>query len=166
MQSGGHHPPKPRSQAIAASDHFPALTTGRGQIGQTATRPTSLGELEFCMSSYLSPCPILESFVRNVQEDFPKEEPVKVTRFAHAISHTPSEAHSQRARKRFEWAFEMADGNSQSDPKWREIKPLGLRVRCNSLYFFLFVSIYQLFMSTFSVVGCAQAITPRNRRWK
>ena len=118
------------------------------------------------MSISLSPCPILESFVRNVQEDFPKEESVKVTRFAHAISHTPSEAHSQRARKRFEWAFEMAGGNSQYDPKWREIKPLGLRVRRNSLYFFLFILIYQLFMSTFSVVGYAQEITRRNRRWK
>ena len=48
----------------------------------------------------------------------------------------------------------------------RVFQPLGLRVRRNRLYFFLFVVIYQLFMSTFSVVGYIQELTGRNRRWK
>jgi biofilm PGA synthesis N-glycosyltransferase PgaC len=48
----------------------------------------------------------------------------------------------------------------------RFFKPLGLRVRRDSLYFFLFILIYQLFMSTFSVVGYAQELARRNRRWK
>ena len=48
----------------------------------------------------------------------------------------------------------------------RVFQPLGLRVRRNRLHFFLFVVIYQLFMSTFSVVGYVQELTGRNRRWK
>ena len=74
------------------------------------------------MSKILSPSPMLESFVRNVQEEFPKEEVGKVNRFADAISHTTSEADSERARRCFHWAFEMADDKNQSHPRWREIK--------------------------------------------
>ena len=48
----------------------------------------------------------------------------------------------------------------------RVFRPLGLKVRRNRLYFFLFVVVYQLFMSTFSVIGYAQELTGRNRRWK
>lgn len=48
----------------------------------------------------------------------------------------------------------------------RVFQPLGLRVRRNRFYFFLFVVIYQLFMSTFSVVGYVQELSGRNRRWK
>ena len=48
----------------------------------------------------------------------------------------------------------------------RVFQPLGLRVRRNRVYFFLFVVIYQVFMSTFSVVGYTQELSGRNRRWK
>ena len=48
----------------------------------------------------------------------------------------------------------------------RVFQPLGLQVRRNRLHFFLFVVVYQLFMSTFSVIGYAQELTGRNRRWK
>jgi poly-beta-1,6-N-acetyl-D-glucosamine synthase len=48
----------------------------------------------------------------------------------------------------------------------RVFRPLGLRVRKNRLYFFLFVMIYQLFMSTFSVVEYTLELSGRNRRWK
>jgi hypothetical protein len=76
------------------------------------------------MSKILSPSPILESFVRNVQEDFPKVEAVKVEAFAEAISHSTSEADSERARRCFHWAYKKADDKNQSHPKWREIKEL------------------------------------------
>jgi len=76
------------------------------------------------MSKILSPSPILECFVRNVQEDFPKEESTKVDRFADAISRSTSEADSKRAHRCFHWAYEMADDKSQSHPRWKEIKEL------------------------------------------
>jgi len=48
----------------------------------------------------------------------------------------------------------------------RVFKPLGLKIRRNRFYFILFVLVYQLFMSTFSVVGYAQELTGRHRKWK
>jgi len=48
----------------------------------------------------------------------------------------------------------------------RVFKPLGLRVRRGRMSFFLFVVIYQTFMSTFSVIGYFQALTRRRRTWK
>ena len=48
----------------------------------------------------------------------------------------------------------------------RVFKPLGLDVRRNLLGLLLFVAVYQLFMSSFSVVGYAQELTRRTRRWK
>ena len=48
----------------------------------------------------------------------------------------------------------------------RVFKPLGLRVRRNFLGLFLFVVVYQVFMSSFSVIGYAQEFTRRARRWK
>jgi hypothetical protein len=74
------------------------------------------------MSKTLSPSPMLELFVRNVQEQFPKTEADKVDGFAEAIVRSTSEADSERARRCFHWAFEMADDKSQSHPRWREIK--------------------------------------------
>ncbi len=76
------------------------------------------------MSEILTPSPILECFVRNAQEDFPSEEAAKADRFAEAISHTTSEADTERARRCFHWAFTMADDKSRSHPRWREIKEL------------------------------------------
>jgi len=48
----------------------------------------------------------------------------------------------------------------------RVFEPLGREVRHNLVGLFLFVVIYQLFMSIFSVVGYAQELTWRTRRWK
>ena len=48
----------------------------------------------------------------------------------------------------------------------RVFEPLGREVRHNLVGLFLFVVIYQLFMSIFSVVGYAQELTRRTRRWK
>ena len=48
----------------------------------------------------------------------------------------------------------------------RVFKPLGLRVRRSALSLFLFVVVYQAFMSAFSVLGYAQELTRRARRWK
>ena len=76
------------------------------------------------MSKTLTPSPMIESFVRNVKEDFPPEEANKVDAFAEAISHTTSGADAERARRCFHWAFEMADDKNQSHPRWREIKEL------------------------------------------
>jgi hypothetical protein len=76
------------------------------------------------MSKILSPSPILESFVRNIHEEFPPEEAAKADRFGDAISRTTSEADSQRAHRCLHWAVEMADDKSQSHPRWREIKQL------------------------------------------
>jgi hypothetical protein len=76
------------------------------------------------MSKILSPSPILECFVRNVQDDFPKEESTKADRFAEAISRSTSEADPERARRCFHWAFKMADDKSQNHPRWKEIKEL------------------------------------------
>jgi biofilm PGA synthesis N-glycosyltransferase PgaC len=45
-------------------------------------------------------------------------------------------------------------------------EPLGLRIRRNLIALVLFVCLYQLVMSTVSVVGYAQQITGRRRRWK
>jgi len=45
-------------------------------------------------------------------------------------------------------------------------KPLGLHMRRNLVGLLVFVLIYQLFMSIFSVVGYTQEFTRRNRRWK
>jgi biofilm PGA synthesis N-glycosyltransferase PgaC len=45
-------------------------------------------------------------------------------------------------------------------------EPLGLRVRRNIFGLVLFVCVYQLIMSTVSVVGYAQQISGRRRRWK
>jgi biofilm PGA synthesis N-glycosyltransferase PgaC len=44
--------------------------------------------------------------------------------------------------------------------------PLGLRVRRNGLAFFLFVVLYQMVMSTASVVGYTQQLAGLRRRWK
>ncbi len=76
------------------------------------------------MSKTISPSPMLELFVRNVQEEFPKEEAAKAERFAAAIVKSDSEADSERARRCFHWAFEMADDKDQSHPRWHEIKEL------------------------------------------
>ncbi|MDE3065332.1 MAG: glycosyltransferase family 2 protein [Acidobacteriota bacterium] len=48
----------------------------------------------------------------------------------------------------------------------RVFRPLGLRVRRNLVGLFLFVVIYQVFMSSFSVLGYSQELTRRARRWK
>ena len=48
----------------------------------------------------------------------------------------------------------------------RVFRPLGLRVRRNPIGLFLFVVIYQVFMSAFSVIGYAQEFTRRARHWK
>ncbi len=48
----------------------------------------------------------------------------------------------------------------------RVFKPLGLRVRKSALSLFLFVILYQAFMSAFSVLGYVQELTRRARRWK
>ncbi len=48
----------------------------------------------------------------------------------------------------------------------RVFEPLGREVRHNLVGLSLFVVIYQLFMSIFSVVGYAQELTWRTRRWK
>jgi biofilm PGA synthesis N-glycosyltransferase PgaC len=48
----------------------------------------------------------------------------------------------------------------------RVFQPLGLRVRRNLVGLFIFVIIYQMFVSTFSVIGYAQEFTRRARRWK
>ena len=45
-------------------------------------------------------------------------------------------------------------------------KPLGLRVRRNRVGFLLFLVVYQMFMSTFSVVGYGQELIGARRRWK
>ncbi len=45
-------------------------------------------------------------------------------------------------------------------------EPLGLRVRRNGLGFFLFVVMYQLVMSSVSVVGYGQQLVGTRRRWK
>jgi hypothetical protein len=76
------------------------------------------------MSKILIPSPMLELFIRNVQEQFPKEEADKVDPFTEAIAKSTSEADSKRARRCFHWAFEMADDKSQSHPRWRGIKEL------------------------------------------
>jgi hypothetical protein len=76
------------------------------------------------MSKPLSPSPMLDLFVRNVQEQFPKVEAAKVERFADAISKSTSDADPKRARRCFHWAFEMADDKNQTHPRWREIKEL------------------------------------------
>ena len=76
------------------------------------------------MSKILSPSPMLECFVRNVHEDFPKDEAAKTEPFVEAISYSTSEADSERARRCFHWAFKMADDKSQSHPRWRQIKEL------------------------------------------
>jgi hypothetical protein len=76
------------------------------------------------MSKTLSPSPLLELFVRNVHEDFPKDEAAKADRYAGAISQSDSDADPKRARRCFHWAFEMADDKDQSHPRWHEIKEL------------------------------------------
>ena len=76
------------------------------------------------MSESLSPSPMLELFVRNVQEQFPKVEADKVDHYGDAIAKSTSDADSKRARRCFHWAFEMADDKSQSHPRWREMKEL------------------------------------------
>ncbi len=48
----------------------------------------------------------------------------------------------------------------------RVFKPLGLRVRRSVVSLVLFVVIYQLFMSSFSILGYVQELTRRARRWK
>jgi hypothetical protein len=76
------------------------------------------------MNKALTPSPILDLFVRNVQEQFPKDESAKIARFADKISKSSSKADSERARRCFHWAFAMADDKNQSHPRWREIKEL------------------------------------------
>jgi poly-beta-1,6-N-acetyl-D-glucosamine synthase len=48
----------------------------------------------------------------------------------------------------------------------RVFEPLGLRVRRNRFGLFLFVVMYQMVMSTVSVVGYAQQLAGSRRRWK
>jgi biofilm PGA synthesis N-glycosyltransferase PgaC len=48
----------------------------------------------------------------------------------------------------------------------RVFKPLGLTVRRSRRSFVLFVIFYQVFMSTFSVIGYTQELTRRRRKWK
>lgn len=76
------------------------------------------------MSKILSPSPILESFVRYIREELPQTEAIKVDKFADAISHTTSKVDTERARRCFHWALEMADDKSKTHPRWREIQEL------------------------------------------
>jgi hypothetical protein len=76
------------------------------------------------MSTVVTPSPILELFVRNVQEQFPEDEAGKIEQFADGIAKSTSNADAQRARRCFHWAFAMADDKNQSHPRWREIKEL------------------------------------------
>ena len=48
----------------------------------------------------------------------------------------------------------------------RVFEPLGMHVRRNVAGFFLFLTVYQAFMSAFSVVGYAQEFAGARRRWK
>jgi poly-beta-1,6-N-acetyl-D-glucosamine synthase len=45
-------------------------------------------------------------------------------------------------------------------------EPLGLRVRRNNIAFLAFVAVYQMVMSSVSVVGYAQQVAGTRRRWK
>jgi hypothetical protein len=72
----------------------------------------------------VSPSPMLESFVRNVREDFPRQEAAKADQFEERISRTTSEKDRERAHRCLHWAVEMADDKSQSHPRWRQIKEL------------------------------------------
>jgi len=67
---------------------------------------------------------MLELFVRNVEEQFPKGEADKIARFTEAISKSTSEADSKRARRCFHWALAMSDDKNQSHARWHQIKEL------------------------------------------
>jgi hypothetical protein len=67
---------------------------------------------------------MLESFARNVRENFPPEEVAKVDSHEEAISHSTSAKDRERAHRCLHWAVEMADDKSQSHPRWRQIKEL------------------------------------------
>jgi hypothetical protein len=67
---------------------------------------------------------MLESFARNVREDFPADEAAKVDHYEDAISRTTSDNDKERAHRCLHWAVEMADDKSQSHPRWRQIKEL------------------------------------------
>ncbi|HXC80059.1 MAG TPA: glycosyltransferase [Candidatus Acidoferrum sp.] len=45
-------------------------------------------------------------------------------------------------------------------------EPLGLRMRQNRTGFLLFLFVYQMFMSSFSIIGYAQELLGTRRRWK
>lgn len=48
----------------------------------------------------------------------------------------------------------------------RVFEPLGLQVRRNTVGFLVFLVVYQLFMSSFSVLGYGQELVGARRRWK
>jgi poly-beta-1,6-N-acetyl-D-glucosamine synthase len=48
----------------------------------------------------------------------------------------------------------------------RVFEPLGLQVRRNKAGFFLFLVVYQAFMSSFSILGYGQELLGARRRWK
>ena len=76
------------------------------------------------MTDVESPSPIIESFVRAVERNFPEEERRKLAPHEEAIAQTTSKGDTHRAWRCLEWALTKADDKSSTHPRWKELHEL------------------------------------------
>ncbi len=74
------------------------------------------------MATPISPSPIIEVFVNEVQASFPEAESEKIASHEAAIAQTTSEGDPHRARLCVKWAIKMADDKHQKHPRWAQLK--------------------------------------------
>jgi len=72
----------------------------------------------------MSPSPIIECFLRGLQEVLPDDQKAKLETHKDAIAATTSDGDHARARRCVVWAIEAADDKSAAHPRWKEVKEL------------------------------------------
>ena|ERR1700722_1074058 len=72
------------------------------------------------MSNQVSPSPIIECFLRNL--NLPDDQKAALAKHDDAIAATTSEGDEERALHCAIWAIKASDEKSASHPRWKEIK--------------------------------------------
>lgn len=74
------------------------------------------------MTKIISPSPILQAFVRAVDEKLPSTQVNKLDSYQAAIEKTTGAEDRRRARHCAHWAFEVAGDKDLGHPDWHKIK--------------------------------------------
>jgi hypothetical protein len=76
------------------------------------------------MSATVSPSPIIECFLRELEPGLPADQRSKLSSHEEGISRTTSDVDHARAHRCALWAIEAADDKDASHPRWTQVKEL------------------------------------------